>query len=146
MSIGSHRCLMATAAARDDVAKLGLVVSVPAFAKSKDDYPVSCDALWAAVKDALSNSSDYSITGISDSGQTAAFLVVGERPPHTDRVAVISKDTGCSLNLSFVQIGSDNSNERGFRNHVRKSLAKIQAAKPAAPPAPAKPAAAPGQP
>jgi hypothetical protein len=122
------------------------LISVPAFAKSKDDYPVSCDVVWTAVKDTLSNPSDYSIVGISDSGQNAAFLVVGEWPPHTDRVALTTKDSGCSLKLAFIQIGSDNSNERGFRKHVAKSLAKIQAAKPAAAPAAAKPVAAPGQP
>jgi hypothetical protein len=118
------------------------LISVPAFAKSKDDYPVSCDVLWTAVKDTLSNQGDYTILGMSDTGQNAAFLVVGERPAHTDRVALTSKDSGCSLTLAFVQIGAENSNERGFRKHVAKSLAKIQAAKPAA----AKPAAAPGQP
>jgi hypothetical protein len=128
-------------------AVLVLFFSVPALAKSKDDYPVSCDVLWTAVKGALSNPGNYSLLGISDSGQNAAFLVVGERPAHTDRVALTTKDTGCSLKLDFVQIGSDDSNERIFRKQVTKSLQKIQAAKPAAEaPAPAKPAAAPGQP
>jgi len=47
---------------------------------------------------------------------------------------------GCEMKLATYQIGSDNSDERGFRHRLKRSLAKVQAANAA------KPAAtAPGQ-
>ncbi len=115
------------------IALLVLASSIPAFASSRDVYPVSCDVLWEAVKVTLSNAKDYSLLGMSDSGHSAAFLVVGELTQHTDRVAgLVAKDSGCSMKLAFVEIGPANDNEDGFRKRVKKSLAKIQPAKAAA--------------
>jgi len=112
---------------------------VPAFAKPHDVYPVSCDVLWSAVKDTLENPKDYSVLGMSDSQEKAAFAVVGELTPHTDTVTLTDEGSGCAMDLKIVQNGSDNSDERGFRKRLNKSLAKMQTEKPA------KPAAAPGQ-
>jgi hypothetical protein len=119
-----------------------LVVSVPAQARPRDVYPVSCDVLWTAIKVTLSNVDNYTTLAISDTAQNAAFLVVGEMTPHTDRVALLSNDIGCAMKLAFLQIGPDNANERGFRKRVMKALAKIEAEIPAA--ASAKGTAAPG--
>jgi hypothetical protein len=112
-----------------------LVSSVPTFASSRGVYPVSCNALWEAIKVTLSNTKDYSLLGISDSAHSAAFLVVGELTQHTDRVVeLIAKDSGCVMRLAFVEIGPADDNERGFRKRVKKSLAKMEAAKAAAMP------------
>ncbi len=122
---------------------LMLVFSIPTYAKSTDVYPVSCDVLWGVVKGTLSNASNYSIVGISDTGQNAAFLVVGELTPHTDGVALAPKEGGCQMKTKFIEIGPDNGNERGFRKRVTKSLAKIKSAEPTV--MPAAPVTAPGQ-
>lgn len=123
-----------------------LATSVPALAKPKDDYPVPCNILWTAVRNTLSNPSNYSILGISDSSQNAAFKIVGSLVPYTDRVALMTRDSGCSLKLAFIEVGSDNADLREFRKGVTKSLAKIEAAKPPMAPVPGVPVnTAPGQ-
>ncbi len=110
-----------------------LASSIPTFASSRGVYPVSCDVLWDAIKVTLSNARDYSLLGISDSAQSAAFLVVGELTQHTDRVTgLVAKDSGCAMKLAFVEIGPADDSERGFRKRVKKSLARIETAKPAA--------------
>jgi len=116
-----------------------LFSSVPVFAKSHDIFPVSCDVLWAAVMDTLGNPNDFNILVVDNSGQKASFVVVGETTPYKDMVALAAHDSGCALKLTIFQVGADNSDERGFRNRLNKSLAKLQAAKPA------KPAGATGQ-
>ena len=110
-----------------------LIVSVPALARSKDVYPVSCAELWVAVKDTLNNPSNYGIMSMSDSGQQAAFVVVGNLTQYTDKVALIAKDGGCAIKASIVEVGSDNGDLRQFTHRVEKSLAKVQAAKPKPP-------------
>jgi hypothetical protein len=123
------------------VTLLALSVAVPAHAKSNHDvYPMSCDMLWAAVKGALNNPNDYAILGVNDLSQKAWFIVVGDLKSYTDNVAVTPQGNGCAMKLAMYQIGSDNSDERGFRHRLKRSLAKVQAA------IAAKPAAAtPGQ-
>lgn len=116
-----------------------LFSTIPAFAKSHDVYPVSCDVLWAAAKDVLQNPKDYSVVAMDEAGEKALFIVVGELTAYTDTVALTERDDGCAMNLRILQVGSDNADERGFRRRLGKSLAKAQAA------TPAKPRAAPGQ-
>ena len=113
--------------------------SVPAFAKPHDIYPVSCDVLWAAAKDVLENPKDYSVVAMDEAREKALFVVVGELTAYTDTVALSERGDGCAMNLKIVQVGSDNSDERGFRRRLSKALAKVQSAKPA------QPTAAPGQ-
>jgi hypothetical protein len=38
-----------------------LFIAAPALAKPRDVYQVSCDDLWGAVKDTLSNPNNYGI-------------------------------------------------------------------------------------
>jgi hypothetical protein len=116
-----------------------LLSSTPSVAKSHDIFPVSCDVLWAAVMDTLGNANDFNILVVDDAGQKASFVVVGETTPYKDMVALAAHDSGCAMKLTILQVGTDNSDERGFRNRLNKSLAKLQAAKPA------KPAGATGQ-
>lgn len=116
-----------------------LFSSIQVFAKSHDIFPVSCDVLWAAVMDTLGNPNDFNILVVDEAGQKASFVVVGETTPYKDMVALAAQDGGCAMKLTIFQVGADNSDERGFRKRLNKSLAKLQAAKPA------KPAGAPGQ-
>lgn len=113
---------------------LALIVAVPASAKSnRDVYPISCDLLWTAVKHTLENPGDYGILSVNDLTLRASFMVVGNLVRYTDRVELTEQDGGCRMKLTISQVGADNSDERGFRNRLKKSLAKMQAAKPGEP-------------
>jgi hypothetical protein len=128
-----------------------LLPAVPSQAKSDPDYyPLSCDVLWTAVKSMLNNPNDYGVIAIDDLTQKASFVVVGDLAVFKDVVALRSQNQGCSIKLTIIQIGSDNSNERGFRGRLKRTLAKMR--KPAPPlvisgnstaSAPAQPATAP---
>ena len=96
-----------------------LVLGVPAFAKPKDVYPVSCDDLWAAVKDSLENTNNYAIVSMNDVAQIASFTVIGNLTAYKDRVALTAQDGGCALKSTFLQIGSDDSDWRQFRHRVK---------------------------
>jgi hypothetical protein len=107
-----------------------LIVAAPALAKSKDVYPVPCDALWAAVKDTLDNPRNYGIISMDDAGQRASFVVVGNLTQYTDRVALTSRDGGCAMKATFLEVGPDNADWLQFHRRFEKSLTKLQAAKP----------------
>jgi hypothetical protein len=110
--------------------------SIPALAKPHDVYPVSCDVLWAAVKDTLGNQNDFSVIAIDEAGQKASFVVVGETTPYRDMVALAPRDNQCAMKLTILQVGSDNSDERVFRKRLGRSLVRVQAAMPAKPAGP----------
>jgi hypothetical protein len=107
-----------------------LVVAVPALAKSRDVYPVSCDDLWAAVKDSLQSPRDYAILSMNEVEQKASFTIIGNLVVFTQRVALTARDGGCAMKAAFIQIGPDDSDWRQFHHRLERSLAKQQAAKP----------------
>ena len=98
-----------------------------------------CDRLWVAVKDTLGNSKDFRVLSMYDESQQAAFIVVGNLTTFTDTVVLTQQEDGCQMKLRILQVGGDNSDERMFRNRLKKSMEKLQAAKPD------KPAASHGQ-
>lgn len=105
-----------------------LLFTTSAFAKSHDVYPVPCDVLWNAVKDTLGNQNDYNVIAMDEGGQKASFVVVGETTPYRNMVALSTQDAGCAMKLTVLQVGPDNSDERGFRKRLGKALAKLQPA------------------
>jgi hypothetical protein len=111
------------------VGLLLLSVAVPAFAKPRDIYPVSCDDLWAAVKDTLGNRSNYGVSSINDLDLRASFVVVGNLTVYTDRVALSATDGGCKMTTDIKEVGAENSDWQQFHNRVGKSLKKLQASK-----------------
>jgi len=112
---------------------LVLVLAVPALAKPIDIYPVSCNDLWAAVKDTLGNQSNYGIVSTDDYRQRASFVVVGERPQYTEKVELTAKDSGCWAKATIVEDGVANGNWRQFHHRLAQALTKQQAAKPRQP-------------
>lgn len=112
-----------------------LVVAAPALAKPKDVYPVSCDDLWAAVKDTLNNPNNYAITSTNDLTLRISFTVVGNLTAYTDRVALTATDGGCAMQATISEVGAASTDWFQFHHRLAKSLAKLQAAKPK--PAPA---------
>jgi len=106
-----------------------LLCSVPASAKPNEFYPVTCDDLWAAVKDTLGNQHNYGIVFMSDDELKVSFVVVGDLTLFTDKVALSATDGGCAMKTKITDSGPDNTNWRQFHNRVGKSLARLQAAK-----------------
>jgi len=107
-----------------------MLVVVPAHAKSKDVYPVSCDTLWTAVKDTLAAPHVYGIMSMNDEAQKASFFFIGDLDPFTDRIALTAKGASCEIKSTFLELGPDNLEWRQFHHRVARSLSKLQAAKP----------------
>ena len=110
----------------------GLVLAAPALAKPAGLYPVTCDNLWAAVKDMLNNPSNYAVLSMDDAGHRASFAIVGSMSHYTQRVALSVEDGGCLANVIIYEIGPDNDEWRLFHHRLAKSVAKLHAAKPKA--------------
>jgi hypothetical protein len=110
-----------------------LLLAVPASAKPRDVFPVSCEDLWSAVNLTLSDQGNYRVASVDDLNMRVSFIVVGNLTTYTDRVALNTLETGCQMKLAITQVGSDDSDARGFRKRLAKSLAKVEAAKSAAP-------------
>ena len=106
-----------------------LTVASPALAKPADLYPVSCNELWASVKDTLQNPRNYGITSVDDLNRRALFVVVGNLTQYTDRVALTGSNSSCEIKSTFLEVGADNSDWRQFHHRLAQSLAKSQTAK-----------------
>jgi hypothetical protein len=109
---------------------LMVVFAAPVLAKPTDVYPVSCDNLWAAVKDTLGNQNNYGIISMDDEDLRASFVVVGALTHYTDKVALTATDGGCALDAKILDVGPENVDWRQFHHRLDKSLAKLHAAKP----------------
>ena len=109
-----------------------LAFAAPAQAKPGGFYPVSCDNLWAAVKDTLDNPSNYAVQSMDDTGQRASFVIIGSTSHFTQKVALSVEGGGCLANATIYEIGPDNTEWRLFQHRLAKSVAKLQAAKPKA--------------
>ena len=123
----SKRYIMRTAL----IALLAWFLALPAHAKSKRDvYPISCDVLWTAVKNTLNSTGNYAVLSVNDLAFHASFNVIGNLVKYTDRVTLLEQDGGCRMDLQVLQVGADNSDERGFRKRLKLSLGKLEQALP----------------
>ena len=128
------------------VTLLSLTFAFSAFGKThKDSYPQPCSELWTAVKDTLSNPDNYTLEGTPDDAKmTASYNVkhavhasiTGAVMQRTNQVTLISKGTGCEMQVvsSFSGLAHDDAGD--FEKRVDESLAKLKAAKPVEPPKP----------
>ncbi|HEY5177525.1 MAG TPA: hypothetical protein VII95_18360 [Terriglobales bacterium] len=127
------------------IAFMTLIFAVPAFSKAhKDSYPQPCSELWTAVKDTLSNPDNYTVEGTPDDAKmTASYNVkhavhasiTGAVMQRTNQITLISKGTGCEMQVvsSFSGLAHDDAGD--FKKRVEESLAKgntkpVDAAKP----------------
>ena len=127
------------------IAFMTLIFALPAFSKAhKDSYPQPCSELWTAVKDTLSNPDNYTVEGTpDDTKMTASYNVkhavhasiTGAVMQRTNQITLISKGTGCELQVvsSFSGLAHDDAGD--FKKRVEESLAKgntkpVDAAKP----------------
>ena len=128
------------------VALLSLTLVVPTFGGThKDNYPVPCSELWAAVKDTLGNPANYSIVTTDNTQMTASYdvkhavhtSITGAAMQQTNTVALTPQGTGCGMTVHSSYSGWNHNDAGDFKKRVDESLAKLQAAKPADPAKPA---------
>lgn len=116
------------------VTLLVLLVAVPSFCKThKEMYQVPCTVLWPAVKDVLRNSGKYGIIGIDSTEMTASFNIGGTLGgKRINSVVLNTKGEGCEMQIQTAASGLIHNDEGDFKKRVDESLAKLQAAQPAA--------------
>jgi hypothetical protein len=128
------------------VVLMSLAVAMPALGKThKDTYPVPCSDMWGAVKDTLSNPENYVVVGSDDTQMTASYnvkhaahvTVTGAVLQRTNHVTLVSKGTGCEMQVVSNYSGFEHDDAGDFKKRVADFLAKAKEAKP---PEPAKPA------
>lgn len=117
-----------------------LIVVAPSFAKThKDVYSVPCTVLWTAVKDTLRNSGKYGILGIDNTEMTSSFVIGGTLGgKRINSVVLNAKGETCELQVQTAYSGLVHDDAGDFKKRVDESLAKQQAAPPAAAASPAK--------
>ena len=116
-------------------AALLLVLAAPSFAKThKENYSVSCNTLWTAVKDALRNSGKYGILGIDNQEMTASFVIGGSLGgKRINSVVLNGKGDTCEMQVQTAFSGLAHNDEGDFKKRVDESLAKQQSAQPSTP-------------
>ena len=120
------------------VALMSLTFAVPSFGSThKDNYPVPCSELWAAVKDTLKNPT-YIVASTDDKQMTASYSIGSVIRHAVNAVTLTSKDTSsCEMQVQSTYRGWMHDDAGDFKTRVDASLAKLKAAKPADPAKPA---------
>ena len=118
------------------------MVAVPAFAKTyKTTYPDSCGQVWSGVKDTLGNADNYNVTESNDAQMTAAYdvkhsahvNVSGALLQRKNHVTLVSKGTGCEMQVVSNYSGWEHNDQGDFKTRVEQSLAKLKGEKLAEP-------------
>jgi hypothetical protein len=129
-------------------ALMAFALVLPAFGKTyKNTYPVSCNQLWGAVKDTLGNQENYAQVKSDDAllkadyqpKHSVHFDITGTVMQRMNHVTLVSKGTGCEMEVVSNWSGWGHEDQGDFKKRVDESLVKAKAASPAEP---AKPAAA----
>jgi hypothetical protein len=109
-----------------------LFLPLNSFAKThKIVFDVPCNTLWPAVKDTLRNSGKYGILGISDSEQTASYIIGGSLTGKRINSLVLNpKSSGCELQIQTAYSGFVNNDAGDLKKRVTDSLAKLEGSKP----------------
>ena len=124
------------------VALLTITFALSAFGYTyKTTYTVPCDQLWPAVKDTLTNPDNYAVESSDDAQMNAAYQVKhtvhanvsGAILQRTNHVKLVTKGTGCEMQVGSNYSGWEHNDRGDFKTRVDESLAKLQAAKPAEP-------------
>jgi len=128
---------------------VAFVVSIfvlPAFSGThKESYPnAACGEVWAAVKETLGNSENYTVK-ISDETRMAAtysvkhsahVTITGALRQRPNTVSLSSAGTGCTVEVQSNYSGFEHNDAGDFIKRVNESLAKQKgsaAAEPAKP-------------
>jgi hypothetical protein len=121
-----------------------LLLALPAFSKTyKNTYPDPCNQVWSAVKVTLSNAENYTVVENNDAQMTASYdvkhsahvNVSGALLQRTNKVTLVSKGTGCEMQVVSNYSGWEHNDKGDFRTRVDEALTKLNAAAPPAKPA-----------
>jgi len=121
-----------------------VVVALPAFGMTyKSTYPTSCSELWVAVKDVLSNPENYEIKQTDEARMhveygvkhSAHVNISGALLQRTNKVTLVSKGTGCEMQVVSNYSGWEHDDRGDFKKRVDDALVKTPspAAQPAKP-------------
>jgi PEGA domain-containing protein len=107
-----------------------LTLAVPAFASThRDNFNVSCNELWRALKDTLRNSGKYGIIAIDNTEMTASYNMGGNiMAKRTNSAVLNSKDNGasCELQIQTAYSGLVNDDAGDLKKRVNESLTKLK--------------------
>jgi hypothetical protein len=124
------------------VALMFLAFALPAFGKTyKNSYSVPCSQLWPAVKDTLSDPDHYKVGDTDDTQMHASYDVKhsvhadisGTVLQRTNHVTLVSKGTGCEMQVVSNWSGWGHNDQGDFKKRVEDSMAKLKAAPPSEP-------------
>jgi hypothetical protein len=116
--------------------------ALPAFSGThKDTYPNACSEVWAAVKDTLGNSENYTVKITDEARMTASYAVkhaahvtiTGALRQRPNTVSLSSKGTGCEMKVESNYSGFEHNDAGDFTKRVNESLAKLKGSTPSAP-------------
>jgi hypothetical protein len=111
-----------------------VVIFVPvAIAKThKDNYEMSCDVLWPAVKDAIRNSGKYGIVGIDNNEMSISYVVGGTLGGKRINSMVLNRlsEKSCEMQTQTAYSGLIHNDAGDFKKRVDESVAKLAAAPP----------------
>jgi len=131
------------------IALISLALAFPAFSWTyKSSYQIPCSEVWPAVKDTLSNADNYAVVTNDDAKMIASYNVKhsahinvsGALLQRTNKVTLVSKGSGCEMQVVSNYSGWEHNDQGDFKKRVDESLAKLKAAKPAEPAKPEPPA------
>lgn len=119
---------------------LSLSLALPAFGGThKTSYPNACGEVWGAVKDTLGVPEHYTVEETDDANMRAYYhvkhsvhvTVTGALRQRTNHVSLVTKGTGCEMQVVSSYSGFEHNDGDDFKKRVEESLGKLTAPKPA---------------
>jgi hypothetical protein len=116
-------------------------LALPTFGKAhRVTYTNACGELWAAVKDTLGNSENYTIKIADESKMTASYsvkhsahvTVTGALRQRPNTVSLHAQGTGCEMEVESSYSGFEHNDAGDFAKRVGELLAKGKETAPAA--------------
>jgi hypothetical protein len=106
-----------------------------AFGKThKETYPNACSEVWAAVKDTLGNSENYTVKISDETRMTTSYSVkhsahvtlTGALRQRPNTVSLSSAGSGCQMEVQSNYSGFEHNDAADFTKRVNESLAKMK--------------------
>ena len=111
-----------------------LLSSVPAAlaASHETSYSSSCNELWPAVKEVISNPENYKMVSSDDAKWTAFYdvkhkvhlSISGAVAQKTNQVTLVAQGTGCQMQVNSSFSGLTHDDQGDFVKRVNEALAK----------------------
>jgi hypothetical protein len=108
------------------------ITPVASAATHKDKYSMSCDVLWAAVKDTVRNSGKYGIIGIDNTEMSISYNIGGGLGGKRINSVVLNRlgPNECEMQTQTAFSGLAHNDYGDFKKRVQDSLTKLAGDKP----------------